>query len=149
MSVRALRHQIGAEILKAMENAGDLPLPNIHRLSRVMQEYFDEGGYKEELEEQGYRWCPTPGYWVNAMPGIIEALKQERIYFGYDREWGEFKGQWCFMSKPLYQRKLRREAADISTRVERYNTDLEDGNKRWSLNLPVFDTPPLLPPVRH
>jgi len=147
MSIRAMRHSIGAEILKAMDEADDLPLPNIHRLAKVMQEYFKAGGYKDELKENGYRWTPTEGYWINSMKGIIEALHQEKLFFGYYREWGTWKGQWCFMNKPEYRMKLRREAADVATRVENYNNGLENGQKRWKLDLPPFDMPPLLPPA--
>ena len=149
MSAKEFRLGIGASILKEMDENEDLPLPNKHRLAKVMMEYFDRGGYEDDLKEAGYTWRPDVDYWTWSLKGIRRELRQEGLYFEYAREDGSFKGQWQFANKHEFKKTMRREAAGLSTSVENYNERLEEGQTKWQLDLPAFSEPPLLPPPIH
>ena len=148
MSLREDRAELGADILQRMDADNSVEFPNKHALAKAMQEYFKKY-YLAEVKDSGYRWRPDEDYWKYKLSEIQRALRQEQLYFGYDREWGDFTGAWCFMSKPQYTRMLRRDAAGLATRTENYNEKLEDGQQRWKLDLPAFNEPPLLPPPIH
>lgn len=149
MSAREFRLSIGADIIKDMEKNEDLPMPNKRRLARVMMEYFHRGGYKDDLKEAGYVWLPDEDYWMNQLDGVRRQLRQEKLYFEYVREDGALRGEWKFTDKSEYHNTLRREAAGLGTMVERYNERLEEGQRRWKLNLPPIEEVPMLPPHIH
>lgn len=139
------RLDYGIEILKAMNDNDDLPMPNVYRLAKVMQEYWDRAGYIDDLKERGWTWAPDPDYWRQHLSEIRQEMrKQKRWYFEFVREQGDFKGEWAFVSKADYQKTLERNHADIATRVETHNEKLEDGQRRWVLHLPLIDNVPLL-----
>ena len=149
MSAREFRLNIGADILKEMEQNEDLPMPNKRRLARVMMEYFHRGGYGDELKDIGYTWLPDEDYWMYQLDGVRRCLRQEKRYFEYVREDGSFRGEWKFTTKTEYHNTLRREAAGLATMGEHYNERLADGQLRWKLNLPAIEEAPALPPPMH
>jgi len=145
MSAKEERLAIGMDILELMDEREDLPLPNCHRLTKTMQEYFVSEGFVDELKEEGRRWRPTADYWRNHLAEIRATMRKDRQkYFEFYREWHEFKGLWKFVTKKEYQTVLRRDHADIGTRALSHNDKLEDGEKKWVLNLPYIAEVPLL-----
>jgi hypothetical protein len=146
MNVKELRMSIGADILAAMEENGDLPLTTKFRLTKIMQEYFKADGHADELKEQGYTWRPTRDYWTFHLDEIREFMRKNRNKFlEYLRPVGEFKGEWKFVSKIEFETIARREHSDIGTRTDTYNNKVDDGNDKWpSLQMPKIKEVPLL-----
>jgi len=145
MSIKEERYDIGAEILLGMESNDDLPLPNRFRLAKTMQEYFQDGDYVAELVERKLRWRPKVDYWLHHISDVCQSLRKTHgKYFEYIRKDGGFKGEWKFTSKREYEEKLCMEHADIGTRTENHNDKIDDGNKRWKLNLPLLNEVPQL-----
>lgn len=143
--VAEFRYKIGAEILEKMDKENDLPLPNIFRLSKVMQEYFVEEGFADELKQSKFKWRPTVDYWRSHIGDIAEGLrKKKKKFFIFRREWGSFSGTWQFVKKEEYEIAMKRDYADIGTRVTTFNDKLLDGQKRWQLELPSIAQLPLL-----
>ena len=140
--IREDRLDIGAEILRAMEKASDLPLPNKYRLAKVMQEYFKSEGYADELKSQGRSWRGSPEYWTNHLKDISAILRRDGDSFDYYREEGEFKGQWKFLNKKEEGEILSREHADIGTRTDTHNGKLDD--TKWKHNIPRLAEVPQL-----
>ena len=139
------RYNIGAQILFGMDSNEDLPLPNVYRLSRVMQEYFNQDGYEEDLIENGYSWRPTEDYWRRHISDIAAFMRKEKNRFlVFVQEQGNFKGRWEFVGKKEYIAHLARNYSDVKTRTETYNEKLEDGKERWSIQLPGISRVPLL-----
>lgn len=139
------RYGIGAQILNNMDANEDLPLPNVYRLAKVMQEYFVQDGMEEDLKENGYSWRPTEDYWRRHISDISSFMRKEKKqFFIYVQEQGTFKGNWQFVSKQAYVEHLERNHADVRTRTETYNDKLEDGRERWKLNLPGISSVPML-----
>ncbi len=145
MSIKEERYGIGADILVVMEANGDLPLPNQHRLTSVMEEYFNNGDYIDDLRERGLTWRGTADYWRNNLANVRRALRQSsRLYFEFVREQGTWKGLWKFATKTEYLDTVRREHASIGTRVEHHNEKINDGNDRWKMGIPIIADVPLL-----
>ena len=145
MNAKEIRTSIGADILVNMGKNDDLPMPNIRRLSKTMQEYFVMDGMEDILTEMGYTWRPSEDYWRGHMSDIQSYLRKRRQhYFEFVREQGEFKGIWKFVSKKEYKRTMRRNHADIGTRVVHHNERIDDGEQRWTLDLPHLADVPLL-----
>jgi len=152
MSVKELRTGIGCEILEEMEANVDLPLPNSHRLAKVMQEYYAKGDYAEELQSAGYKWKPTADYWHSHLARIRRELRKQGKFFEYARAEGEFRGMWQFVNKKEYYNALRRTAGGLKTRIDGdngYNEKLADGQKRWKLELPIMAEVPELPHYKN
>jgi hypothetical protein len=144
MSAKIERLKVYSDILKEMERGDDLPLPNKRRLIKVVIEYYANGDYREQLAEVGLKMRLGEDYFNNHLDDARRVLRDEGLYFEYDREQGEWKGQWKFMNKAEYLRKLTREATGIGTQITHYNERLEDGNKKWILDLPHIAEVPLL-----
>ena len=143
---KQMRLDIGIAILVSMYQNDDLPLPNVHRLSKTMQEYFVSEGHIDDVKERGYKWSPDADYWRNHLSDIrAEMRKAKRWYFEFVREQGELKGEWKFVSKEEYLASLARDHADISTRVDTHNDKIQDGQQRWKVELPLIADVPLLP----
>ncbi len=142
-AAKEIRLELGGNILIAMENNEDLPLPNVHRLAKTMMEYFKRDGYVDDLTEFNYRWRPSEDYWRMHIREIASFLAQEKkIHFCFYREQGEFKGLWQFVNKKEYKETLAREYSDVATRTDTFNQRLEES--KWALNLPHIKEVPLL-----
>ena len=126
--VKGYRYRIGADIILDMDAHNELPLPNIHRLGKVMLEFFGERGYLADMikEHHKYRWRPTKDYFVKHMPDFRRVLRMEAKYFEFVRDEGSIKGCWKFADKAMFEDNLRRERADVATRTETFNNRLED-----------------------
>jgi len=121
MNAKETRMVIGAEILEAMQKNEDLPLPNVHRLTKTMMEYFKQDGHADDLKELDYIWRPTKDYWRRHIREIASYLANKRKkHFCYYREWGSFKGMWQFCTKAEYKATLEREYSDVATRTGGY-----------------------------
>jgi len=142
MSVREFRLGIGADIIELLEDIGELPAPNIYRLSRLMQDNFDVGGFEETLIEIGSRWLPTEGYWRNNIGGVCDVLRKRRKPFGYHRDFSFDKGKriitgnWLFFDKEQQTGALKQDNNYIATRAEHHNETIDDVQKRWKINIP-------------
>jgi hypothetical protein len=131
--VKAFRYEMGARILELMEERDDLPLPNVHRLAKVMNEYFKNEGMIDELLEMDYKWRPTIDYWKSHLSDFCEYLRKrdgEKKYFVFVREKG-LKGSWKFVGLTEYEKSLKWQVSDIETRTGNYNSKAEDGAKEW------------------
>jgi hypothetical protein len=141
------REGMGIEILFAMEESGDLPLPNKRRLTKVMQEYFKTLGKDEEVKFAGYKWKPTPEYWDLKLRDICDTLRKDyKQFFFFLRTPGgkNFEGVWKFGSKKEYEIMLKMEHGEIDTRIDTHNEKLTDGQQRWQLNFPLIQNVPQL-----
>lgn len=126
------RYALGAELLAIMEQRDELPLPNIYRVSKVMQEVFIEEGMIDRLNESGYKWRPKAEYWRTRMAEIAEYMrKEEGKFFVFVRDQGRLKGQWRFVGKDEFEQVMKRDFADIETRGITYNNKAEDGASKW------------------
>jgi hypothetical protein len=144
-NAKSFRMEIGYLILMDLEREQELPLPNIKRLSMVIDEYFRREGYIDDIQAQGYRWVPDELYWEDHIQDVSEYMrKYYKIYFGFYREDGQFKGIWKFMNKGEWERTLKRTHQEISTRVENQNEKLEDTKLRWNVNVPKIAEVPKL-----
>lgn len=146
MSAKEMRMQIGMNIIELMHERDDLPLPNVHRLAKTMQEYFWTEGFEDDLVDAGYRWRPSVDYWKMHLGDIrSEMRKDRRRYFEFVRNQGELTGQWKFVSEAEYEVSLKRNHADISTRVDTHNDKFKDGRLAWELPkaLSIADIPSL------
>lgn len=146
-SAKEIRLGIGADILVSMQEANDLPLPNIHRVAKTMMQYFEQEGYEDDLEEYNYRWRPTEDYWRRHIRDISSTLSIEKNKpFCFCREKGNgFRGSWRFCTKKEYDVFVRRDRTDISTRTDTHNERIDEGKKKWpSLQLPHLAEVPLL-----
>jgi len=142
MSAKEARLSIGADILESMRENDDLPLPNIYRVAKTIQEYFKEDGYVDDLKEMGSRWRPTEDYWRRHINDISSVLAERSKPFAFYREYGEFRGMWKFCNKKEYEIILRREHSDIATRTDNHNLRLDES--KWDLQLPHIAEVPLL-----
>lgn len=146
-AVNTFRTNIGVNILKAMDNNEDLPLPNKYRLAKTMQEYFESLGYAEVVAEQGYKWTPDRDYWMYKLDDIRDMLrKKHQLFFAFKRTEGgkNFEGLWKFVSKKEYERIMQMEHSELGTRVDNHNEKLTDGQRRWKIDLPLIQDVPLL-----
>ena len=141
------RVALGAGIILEMEKNEDLPVANIHRLGKTMQEYFREMGLQDDVREEGYKWTPTKDYWILKMKDIRDHLaKEKKKYFIFVHSEGGkgFEGLWKFATKEEYDKQMRREHKETGTRIENHNEKLTDGQKRWKIDLPLLDKVPKL-----
>lgn len=131
--VTAYRYGMGAEILKRMEENDDLPLPNIHRVAKVMQEVFINEGMVDRLNEEGYKWRPNADYWRMRMSDIAEYMRKiDNLFFMFVRDQGKLKGQWRFVGKAEFEEVMGRDIVDIETRGKSYNNKATDGIKTFN-----------------
>lgn len=136
--------QIGVEILKEMDAADELLQPNVYVLTEKMMMFFKKNDHEQSLVDHNQSWRPNADYWRNQLPGVRSALREEKRFFEFVREDGEFKGAWMFTGKEEYAATLKREHADIATRHDTHNDRITDGEKRWKLDLPMLADVPLL-----
>ncbi len=142
MGAKAVRTQIGMDIIEMMEKNEDLPMPNVHRLSKTMMEYFRSEGMEDDLIEQGYKWRPDEEYWRTHLSDVRRQFRKERKkYFEFVRDEG-LKGRWKFVSKNEYIESLNFTNNDISTRVDTYNEKVQQGQERWKINVVNLSTIP-------
>ena len=140
---KKIRLELGGNILIAMNENEDLPLPNVHRLAKTMMEYFKRDGYVDDLIEFNYRWRPTEDYWRMHIREIASFLaKEKKLHFCFYREQGEFKGLWQFVSKQEYKDTLAREYSDVATRTDTFNNRLDES--KWQIDIPHIKDVPLL-----
>lgn len=145
MSIKNERYNIGVSILEEMQENGDLPLPNIFRLTKVMMEYYRAEGYSDELKEKGLTWKPSRDYWKHHLDEIRRILRDEKKkYFEYYRIDSSVKGEWRFCNKQEYESLLAKEYTGIGTRTNTYNERLDDGNAKWEIDLPSIREVPKL-----
>jgi len=144
-TAKQMRLDIGIAILEAMETNEDLPMPNVYRLAKTMQEYFVNDGHIDDVRDEGYKWRPDADYWRMHLSEIRSEMRKARNkYFEFVRATGELTGQWKFVSKREYDTVLRRNHADLGTRVTNHNDKIYDGNLRWKMDLPLIMDVPLL-----
>lgn len=126
------RYALGSEILKIMQERDELPLPNIYRVAKVMQEVFIDEGMVDRLNESGYKWRPKAEYWRTRMSEIADSMrKEEGLFFVFVRDQGQLKGQWRFVGQSEFEQVMKRDLADIETRGDTYNNKAEDGMSKW------------------
>jgi hypothetical protein len=142
--VKGFRYRIGADILLLMDAKKEFPVSNVHRLGKTMMEYFKENTeYLDELKKEKYKWRPSADYFMAHLPDFRKVLRMEKKYFEFVREDGTITGFWIFADKKMYEANLKREGADIATRTETFNDKLEDGQKKWKLQIAHLDLVPL------
>jgi hypothetical protein len=140
------RYGIGADILLAMNRNHDLPLPNKHRLAKVMQEYYKRDGYEDRIREMGWRWKASVSYWDGHLDDVRRVLRDKGRPFECvpDRE-GSILGQWKFPDEKEEDRRLRQKYNDIATRTDSFNEERDGASKKWpSLPIPTIKGVPLL-----
>jgi hypothetical protein len=142
---KSYRMDIGYDILKQMEYDQELPLPNKERLAKIMQEYFVREGMLDKIKSDGYSWVPDEEYWEKHLPDLCEYMRaQYKLYFAFIREEGDFSGIWKFTNKGEWERVLKRDHQDISTRVENHNEKIDDTHLRWNTQIEkIADVPRL------
>ena len=142
--LQKLRWGIGADILKMMDRAEepDLPLPNVHRLTQVMQEYYTEGDFAEVLPPKA-KWKPTAKYWQIHLSDIRAILRKGGKYFEFLRNPGEFKGVWKFVNKKEFETIMAREYQGVSTSADTYNDRLYGSKWQHDKLMPIASIPRL------
>jgi hypothetical protein len=142
---KSYRMDIGYELLMSMERDDELPLPNKERLAKVMNEYFVREAIVDKIKDAGYSWVPDAEYWTKHLADLCEHMRSKyRLYFAFIREDGEFTGIWKFTNKGEWEKALRRDHQDISTRVENHNDKIDDTRNRWNIPLArIADVPRL------
>lgn len=142
---KSFRMEIGYNILMEMERDQELPVANKYRLAKIMDEVFKREAYIDTIREAGYSWEPDVEYWMNHLADLSEYMRiQYKIYFAFVREDGEFSGIWKFTNKGEWERSLKREHQDISTRVENHNGKVDDTSLRWNVKIPKIAEVPRL-----
>ena len=143
-----------AQIVEEMEAAGELPLPTANKLAQTIMRYWAQGDYDHEQLEFGYTWGPNVRYVKRNIAGIRSALVSKKKYLVYYR-WLEmpekgkkgvvkFRGEWKFVGKTHYKTMMIQENTDIATRVDTHNQHIDDGEKRWKLDISHIAEVPLL-----
>jgi hypothetical protein len=133
--LRHARCQMIVDILYLMEKKKDLPLPNIHRLCKVIIEYYKKEGFKENLRASGSKWDLSIFYIRMHMKDIKEISTENYHPFAYHRPKDSLRGLWMFLNKKQYTEILSRELKELETRKETYNKMLEDGNDKMKYNI--------------
>lgn len=134
---KSYRMQVGYDLLMLMERDEELPLPNKERLAKVMHEYFVREGMVDQIKQDGYSWVPDIDYWQKHLADLCDYMRsQYRLYFAFIREDGEFSGIWKFTNKGEWEKALKRDHQDISTRVDNHNEKIDDTTLRWNTQLP-------------
>lgn len=139
MSAKAVRNQIGGDILIAMAANDEFPIGDISQVSHKMQEYFVSEGFGDILIELNYKWRPDSGYWEKHLCDVREYLRTEkRLFLEYKRERVDsvFRGEWAFMRKGDFEKIMQQERSGVLTRTETYNRRLEDAKQKWRLDEP-------------
>lgn len=139
MSAKDFRTDMGAMIIEAMLEGGDLPLPNSNRLAKVMMEYFKRDGHIDDLKENGYKWRPTTDYFIAHLKDFRKRMRERGMFFEYVRDDGEIVGEWKFADRKMYEANLKRDGVDLQTRTDTYNDKLDDGLGKWKLQLPHIE----------
>ena len=136
-TAKEYRISMGADVLITMMAQDEFPFGNIRRVSKVMQEYFISEGFEDALMSSGYKWQPDADYWVRHLKEIREHLrKKKKLFLEYIRYDGSFEGEWQFLKKGEYENVMHREKAGLDTRIRTYNWKLDDGLRRWKLDIP-------------
>lgn len=141
------RMELGCQLLEALEQNEELPMPNIHRLAKTMQEYFNRLGMIDEVQANGYKWRPDVEYWKLKMSDITTRMREEYgRYFGYTYKPGQkcTEGDWKFMSPTEWSKTLRIKHSDIGTRIENHNDKIEASVDDYKVNMPRIQEVPLL-----
>ena len=136
---KRIRVEIGYDILVSMAANEEFPLGNVHRLSKIMQEYFVTEGFEDILKEQGYTWRPVQDYWLRHLKEIREFMRQEKkLFLEYSRDTGHLQGEWKFLRKGEFENVMAREKAGLKTRTENYNDRLGDSKEKWKIEEPLI-----------
>ena len=145
MSAKDFRTNIGANIIREMEKADDLPLPNLRRVAKVMVEYFYREGHADIVARHKSNWVPDADYFASHMGDIQKRMRDSRNeFFEFVRGETGFTGEWKFVTKLEYEEILKRTYSEIGTRTDTFNGKLEDGQERWKLDVPKLADVPLL-----
>ncbi len=145
--LRLSRLEIGVEILKAMDEYGELPMPDMYKITDKMMQYFYEMNYEDKLQDEGSVWLPDNDYWRHNFKTLRQLLREEdNMYLEFIRKEGQkgFVGSWKFCDRLNYIKKLKDDHGDISTRTETYNNKLDDGIDKWEIKLPNIKPVPAL-----
>lgn len=138
MGAKEERYLIGTRILKEMNRAHDLPLPNARILAREMHKRFKEDGYVDDLREQGSKWNPKPDYWQGHIQNFADVLRREGRFFAFVHNGDGFDGLWKFATKKEMDEELKRGHNELSTRTENHNNKVEDAKEKWGLEIPTL-----------
>lgn len=131
MSMKEVRIEIGGDILIAMAANDEFPMGNVHRVTRVMNEYFQSEGFQDVLDDLGSSWTPTEDYWMRHLKEVREYLRQnKKLFLEFERNQG-LTGSWKFLRKGEFESVMKRERAGLTTRVETYNDKIDDGSEKW------------------
>ena len=133
-AAKEIRLEIGNDILISMAANEEFPLGNIHRLSKIMQEYFITEGFEDILEEYDYKWRPVEDYWVRHLKEIRTYMREnKKLFLEYSRDIGDFHGEWKFLKKGEFEAVMKREKAGLKTRTENFNDRLDDSKTKWKI----------------
>jgi len=144
-----------------MDEGDCFPYRTKRELAKDILEYFDDGDFYNVLYEMGSRWVPTVDYIENNITcphktDIRDILRKNyKVFLQFYREWkdGTFVGEWIICDKKEYHNAIVKKGKDIDTRINSYNTEADDGTKKWpSLKLPHIQDVPKLPPyilIKH
>jgi len=149
---KEFRMIVGYELLMIMERNEDLPLPNINRLSSVMDEYCIRERMIEYVADEysdrnfnisKFTWDSTAEYWQTHIADLSKYMRDtHKQFFGFKRDDGEFTGVWKFMNKGEWESSLVRNHNDIATRTDTYNEKVEDTSSRWKTDIErIADVP--------
>jgi hypothetical protein len=139
MSAKDVRNQIGGDILVAMAANEEFPLEDVFKVANLMQEYFVSEGFGDILIDLGYKWRPTPQYWVTHLCDVREYLRGEKkLFLEYNRYRinGTFHGEWAFVRKGDFESVMQKERAGLMKRTETYNNRLNEARKKWKTDEP-------------
>lgn len=141
------RMEIGCQLIDILAENEELPMPNVDRLARTMQEYFTRLGMIDDVKERGYRWKPDVDYWKLKMSDITTRLRVEYgKYFGYTYKPGQkcTEGDWKFMTPKEWEKTLRIKHSDIGTRIETQNGKIDESLNDYKVDMPHIKEVPLL-----
>ena len=136
---KEVRLEMGGDVLIAMAANEEFPIGNVHRVAKIMQEYYESEGFEDTLIGLGYKWRPSVDYWESHMKGIRAYLRENRkLFFEWQRIEGTigFIGDWSFLRKGEFEKVMQQERGGLMTRVDTYNERCDDGHNKWQLKEP-------------
>jgi len=141
------RMKLGYKLLMELAKNEDLPMPNVNRLSKTMQEYYKTLGFEDDIADNAYTWRPDVDYWKYKMRDICEYMRyKHNKFFGYVYQPGRkcTDGVWKFMNKKECDSYLRIDHANIATRSENHNDKIDSSPEKFNISLPRIKVTELL-----
>ncbi len=143
--VKEYRHEMGADLLLMMKDAGDLPLPSGNITGQVMMGHYKTEGLIDDLRAAKMKWRPTAQYWESHLKDCGVALRKRGYHFDFKRyqdDDGILRGEWKFLTKKEEATVLLQENNGISKRSDTHNDKLDDST--YAHNIPHTAEVPLL-----